>query len=63
MQEAISSVKRHGDKARAQVAATLGVHEPHHPSSQHKHNTRYTAAAAELFERNLEEGGMVELIW
>ena len=57
MQEAISSAKSHGDKAHAQVAATLGVHEPHHPSSQHQHNTRYAAAAAELFEREFGGGG------
>ena len=57
MQEAISSAKPHGDKACAQVAATLGVHESHPPSSQHQQNTHYTAGAAELFEREFGGGG------
>ena len=57
MQEAISSAKPHGDKAHTQVAATLGVHESHPPSSQHQHNTRYTAGAAELFEKEFGGGG------
>ena len=56
-QEAILSAQHCGDEAHAQVAATLGVIEPQPPSSRHQHNTRYAAAAAELFEREFGEGG------
>ncbi|KAL3785978.1 hypothetical protein HJC23_005687 [Cyclotella cryptica] len=57
MQEAISSAQRRGDEARAQVAATLGVYEPHPHSSRRQRSTRYGAAAAELFEREFGGGG------
>ncbi|KAL3784752.1 hypothetical protein HJC23_003504 [Cyclotella cryptica] len=62
MQEAISSAQRRGDEARAQVAATLGVYEPHPRSSRRQRSTRYGAAAAELFEREFGGGGMVALM-
>jgi hypothetical protein len=56
-QETILSAQCSGDKARAQVAATLGVVEPQPPSPRHQHNTPYAAAATELFESEFGERG------